>query len=403
MTPGGIVLPDLEMRPHGREWLVGRQDTGTVIALPPEGLDALLLLDAGCPPDEARAVLRHATGRDLDVGAFAECLGAAGLADAVGDSRYEHRPVRESLPAVRRWHLRWTLHPALHAVLLLLALCGPVVALAEPGARPAWSDLLAPRYGVVTLAVQAATTWTLILLHELAHLFTARAAGVRGRLSLGTRLQFLVAQTDVSGIWLKGRRERLTVYLSGLVLDAAIAGACLIARAAGADHPLLSVVVLTLTYSSAVQCLVFMRTDLYFVLQDLSGSHNLYAEATALLRRRTTGARLGVRVYVVLVAAGSTACVVLGVAMLHEVTLPLAVRSVGVLAEGKTPAERADAIATLAVLVFVQGLWARTWWLKHRERVRSWRTGARARAVRGSRRETRGHVTGSTNGTRSSG
>ncbi|MGE7388176.1 hypothetical protein ACQKM2_22165 [Streptomyces sp. NPDC004126] len=371
MTPGSTVLPELEMRPHGREWLVGRQDTGTAIALPPEGLDALLLLDAGCPPDEARAALRHATGRDLDVRAFAEGLGAAGLADAVGDHRYEHRPVRESLPAVRRRHLRWTLHPALHGVLLLLALCGPVVALAEPDARPPWSDLLAPRYGVVTLAVQAVTTWTLILLHELAHLFTARAVGVRGRLGLGTRLQFLVAQTEVSGIWLKGRRERLTVYLSGLVLDAAIAGACLIARAAGADHPLLSVVVLTLTYSSAVQCLVFMRTDLYYVLQDLSGSHNLYAEATALLRRfppagrRHAGARLGVHAYALLVAIGSAACVVFGLAMLHEVTLPLAGRSMEAVVGGRTPAERADGLATLLVLLSIQGLWARTWWRKH--------------------------------------
>ncbi|MFK0258181.1 hypothetical protein [Streptomyces sp. NPDC090445] len=389
MNRNGIVLPVLEMRPHGHEWLVGRQDTGAAIALPPEGLDALLLLAAGCPPDEARSALRHTAGRDLDVQAFAEGLGAAGLADTVGSRRYDHRPVRETLPAVRRRHLRWTVHPALHAVLLLLALCGPVVAVAEPSARPAWSDLLAPQYGTVTLAMQAITTWTLILLHELAHLFTARAVGVRGRLSLGTRLQFLVAQTEVSGIWLKGRRERLTVYLSGLVLDAAIAGACLIARAAGADDPVLSVAVLTLMYSSAVQCLVFMRTDLYFVLQDLSGSHNLYAEATALLRRSSSAKHrasgVGVHVYALLVVVGSTACVIFGLAMLHEVTLPLAGRSIEALAHGEGLPERADALATLAVLLFVQGLWARAWWHKHRQKIRSWCTRRRRHTHRSDR------------------
>ncbi|MEU2391442.1 hypothetical protein [Streptomyces sp. NPDC007369] len=376
MSGADVVLPDLDVRPHGQEWLVGRQDTGRAVALPPEGLDALLLLAAGCPPEEARAVLRSATGRDLDVRAFAEALGRTGLADAVGERRYEHRPVKEAFPAVRPRHVRWTLHPALHGALLALAACGPVVAVAKPGALPAWSDLLAPAYGSFTLLMQALVAWTLILLHELAHLLTARAAGVRGRLSLGTRLQFLVAQTEVSGIWLKGRRERLTVYLSGLVLDGAIGSACLLARAAGAESPVLSVIVLTLLSSSAVQCLVFMRTDLYFVLQDVSGRRNLYAEAGAFLRQPFSGARQApgpvVRVYTALVVVGSVATVAFGLAMLHEVSLPLAARSVGVLARGGGPLERADALVTLGVLVLVQGLWARMWWRRHGRTVRRW-------------------------------
>ncbi len=51
------------------------------------------------------------------------------------------------------------------------------------------------------IAVDAAIGWVLIALHELGHLATARAAGAPARISLGTRLQFLVAQTDVSGVW----------------------------------------------------------------------------------------------------------------------------------------------------------------------------------------------------------
>jgi hypothetical protein len=44
--------------------------------------------------------------------------------------------------------------------------------------------------------------------HELAHLAAARSLGVPARIGLSTRLFYLVAQTDVSGIWAAPRRAR---------------------------------------------------------------------------------------------------------------------------------------------------------------------------------------------------
>ncbi|WP_246090723.1 DUF6223 family protein [Nonomuraea deserti] len=67
----------------------------------------------------------------------------------------------------------------------------------------------------------------MIFVRELAHLFTARAAGVPGKMSLSTRLQCLVAQADVSGIWSAPRRIRMTVYLPGMVVNALLAVAAL--------------------------------------------------------------------------------------------------------------------------------------------------------------------------------
>ena len=66
------------------------------------------------------------------------------------------------------------------------------------------------------------------------------------------------------------------MYLSGPALDGAIWGGCILAAALGVHHLLLPVVAMTLLASLANQCLVFMRTDLYFVVQDLTGCRNLY-------------------------------------------------------------------------------------------------------------------------------
>lgn len=389
-----VSFHELEFRPDRDEWIVGREGTDEIVALPGIGMDAIRLLSAGRTVEETRSSLRASTGRDVDVRAFVERLAATGLVASIGERRFPAPRTPVSLPRVRPHHVRWLMNPVLHAVLLLVPVAGLAVALARPGTFPSWDSFLWTEYGTFTVLVQCAISWCLIALHEAAHLLTARATGVRGRIRLGTRLQFLVAQTEVSGIWLKGRRARLTVYLSGIVLDAVIWGGCLLARAWGADFVLLPVVVATLFLALANQCLVFMRTDLYFVVQDLTGCRNLFTDTTRYLRhvaalpfgRRAphplrslpSRERRVVRTYAVAVAVGSTVCLAIGFRVLTEVTWPLLRRSLAHLTDGSDRWLRLDALATVLVLVGMQTLWARLWWKRHGQRVRRVKWSARA-------------------------
>ncbi|MFD8452802.1 hypothetical protein [Streptomyces coelicoflavus] len=396
MTRAGgldVSFHELEFRPDRDEWIVGRQGTDEIVALPGIGMDAIRLLSAGRTVEETRSSLRASTGRDVDVRAFVERLASAGLVASIGERRFPVAPAAVSFPRVRPHHVRLLLNPVLHAVLLLVPVAGLAVALTRPGTFPSWDSFLWTEYGTFTVLVQCVIGWCLIALHEAAHLLTARATGVRGRIRLGTRLQFLVAQTEVSGIWLKGRRARLTVYLSGIVLDAVIWGGCLLARAWGADFVLLPVVVATLFLALANQCLVFMRTDLYFVVQDLTGCRNLFTDTTRYLRHvaalpfgrraphplRSLPARERrfVKGYAVAVAVGSVVCLAIGLRVLTEVTWPLLRRSLVHMVDGSDWWLRLDALATVLVLCGMQTLWARLWWKRHGDRVGRARQAAR--------------------------
>lgn len=394
-----VSFQELEFRPDRDEWIVGRQGTDEIIALPGIGMDAIRLLSAGRTVEETRSSLRASTGRDIDVRAFVERLASAGLVASIGERRFPVAQTPVSLPRVRAHHVRWLMNPVLHAVLLLVPVAGLAVALTRPGTFPSWDSFLWTEYGTFTVLVQCVIGWCLIALHEAAHLLTARATGVRGRIRLGTRLQFLVAQTEVSGIWLKGRRARLTVYLSGIVLDAVIWGGCLLARAWGADFVLLPVVVATLFLALANQCLVFMRTDLYFVVQDLTGCRNLFTDTTRYLRHvaalpfgrraphplRSLPARERrfVKGYAVAVVVGSVACVAIGLQVLTQVTWRLLHRALVHLTDGSDWWSLLDALVTALVLVGLHGLWMRLWWKRHGERVR--RTVRSVRERRGRR------------------
>ncbi|GAA0384067.1 hypothetical protein GCM10009530_38690 [Microbispora corallina] len=389
----------LAVRRDREEWIVGRAETGVCVALPYEGVRAIEILETGATVEETSDLLRRETGVTLDVAGFVGEMAGAGLVAAV-----DGRPVgrdevpRPSLPWLTPRLVRWTLSPVLPWVAGALVLAGAVAAAVRPGVVPGWHALMWSPHGTPVLAAEVVLVAALVALHELAHLCTARASGVPGRIRLGTRLQFLAAQTDVSGIWLAGRRARLTVYLAGIAVDAAVLALCLVAMAVlGPDVPL-SIVALTEMTGLALQFLVFMRTDLYFVLQDLSGCRDLYADAGAHLRhlaRRLAGRpsedplrllrpleRRFVRIYSGVVLTGTAACLAVFLLVSLPFTLTMVCRAFGALTRHATPVDTADAVATLAVLLGYQGAWAYAWARRHGPRLRGLtaRAGARLTA-----------------------
>jgi putative peptide zinc metalloprotease protein len=255
-----------------------------------------------------------------------------------------------------------------------------------PGYRVlVWSD----RAGLV-LAANAAIAWTIILVHEFAHLVTARAAGVPARITLSTRLQFLAAQTDVSGVWAAPRRTRLTTYLAGMGIDICAAGICLLildlAQPQGLARHLLAVAAAETLLGLPLQFLVFMRTDIYFVLQDLTRCANLYADGSAYLHylagrvaRRSrhpdpsrgypAPQRRAVRAYSAVLVAGTAICLGIEFGVTLPALITLLTRAVAEI--GATVAGTLDGALAVATLLGFQVVWGIRWWHRHQHQVRT--------------------------------
>jgi putative peptide zinc metalloprotease protein len=389
-----LVLHDLSVRRDGAEYVVGRVDTGDFVAVPPVALAALRQLERGLSVRDIQQELRQSHGKDVDIASFACGLVAAGFVRTVdGITVPAPEPVRSTLPAVRPHHVRWLVGRwTVVAVAALIAAALAVVVL-DSRLRPDPRDLIwSPHSGIVLLG-NLVTAWALILLHELGHLLSARAYGVPGRIGLSTRLQFLTAHTDVSGMWAAPRRARLAVYLSGFAVDLSVLSTGIIAAAVvGPDTPVgraISALVLITLLLITPELLVFMRTDVYFVLQDLTGARNLYADGSAHVRwwwrrarrrparghhpgHRLTGAeRRAVRVYALVLAVGTVLCV--GTALL--VTVPniarLVAQAVATLAGSTSRWARVDAAAAMVGIAVYWVLWSRAWWKRHGPRIRS--------------------------------
>ncbi|MFJ6568841.1 hypothetical protein ACIQNU_15580 [Streptomyces sp. NPDC091292] len=402
-----VLLRDLGIRPDRDEWIVGRMSTRTFVAVPAAGARAVELLGEGHSVARTAEILRAETGEELDISDFVRDLAALGFVARIGDRPVpDTEPPRATLPRLRPRHVRYALHPVLPVLVAVLLAAAVAALIRRPDLVPGYRDLLWSPHGSLVLVSGAAAGWTLLLAHELAHLVTARAAGVPANMRLGTRLQFLVMQTDISGIELAPRRHRLTAYLAGIALNLAVASSLVLVLAVTdtgtTAHRMLAAALLLSLMPLPFQCMVFTRTDLYFVLQDLTGCRDLYGDGLAyaryvlrrVVRRPRRARRAGtakavdpstrlpaherraVRLYSVVLVVGTMACLT----FLAAVTIPADVTLLARAARGLGPdhglAANADAVAVLVILGGVNILWVVTWWRNRRSgRRRSARTG----------------------------
>ncbi|WP_329494963.1 hypothetical protein [Kitasatospora herbaricolor] len=401
LTPAGTLTPTstlslhrLTTRRDGADWLVGRLDTGEVVALPDTGEQALRLLGQGRTLAETERALTTGTGRRPDLTGFVHALLDLGFVREL-DGRPVRGPAppRPTLPRLRPRHVRWVLSPAVPALLGALTVAAAAAVLFGPRPLPGYRDLLWSPHGSLVLGSALLVSWLLVLLHEAGHLVAARATGVPARIRFGTRLQFLVLQTDLSGIELAPRRHRLTAYLAGIAVNLAVASVALLLAASlpagGPARPLSALALLSLL-QIPFQAMVFLRTDLYFVLQDLTRCRDLHGDGAAYahhlarlaghrLRRRSgprpadpsrglpAGERRVVRAYSAVLALGGASAL----AGLLRVTLPadltLLARAVAGLGAGRPLTGRLDSAVVLLVLGGTQVLWLLT---RRRERRR---------------------------------
>ncbi|MFD7981821.1 hypothetical protein ACFV4M_00370 [Kitasatospora indigofera] len=412
LTPASTLrLHRLTTRQDGDEWLVGRLDTGEVVALPATGEQALRLLGQGRTLAETERALTAGTGRRPDLTGFVHTLLDLGFVREL-DGRPVRTPAppRPTLPRLRPRHVRWVLSPALPPLVAALTAAAAAAVLLGPRPLPGYRDLLWSPHGSLVLGSALLVSWLLVLLHEAGHLAAARAAGVPARIGFGTRLHLLVLQTDLSGIELAPRRHRLTAYLAGIGVNLTVAATALLPAAllpadpAGGPARALTALALLSLLQIPFQAMVFLRTDLYFVLQDLAHCRDLHGDGAAYarhlagrtahrLRRRTgpgpadpsrglpAGERRVVRAYSAVLALGC----VLALAGLLGVTLPadlaLLAHAAAGLGPGRPLTTRLDAVVVLLVLGGTQVLWLLT---RRRERRRSRGNPARRRPRPGS-------------------
>lgn len=365
------VLPFTQQR-EGEDIIIGRVETGMFLAVPPEAVEILENLAQGHTVGAVTDSYHSKYGEVPDLDDLLTFLEAKGIVSTVPlDSHINDRP--STLPISRvRYHFssfptsiaqrlfsRVNLSICLALVVVTGCLC-----VKHPALLPRARDLYFPDHRTISWVILLMAGYATLFLHEFAHLVAARALGVNSRLAISHRLWYLVAETDLTGLWSVPKQKRYLPMLAGVIVDAT--SGCLLLLVIYVNDfywqvlPTLAVRVMramAFTYFMRIawQGLLYVRTDFYYVIAAVFNCKSLMRDTETFLRNRLSSLiprirkvdqssipaaeRRIIRIYAVLWVAGRLAAV----ALLCAVTIPVAILYIRSLADAFRAGYAADA------------------------------------------------------------
>ncbi|CAM5347271.1 hypothetical protein STANM309S_03544 [Streptomyces tanashiensis] len=196
-----VTLHPLLFKEEEDSWVVGRMDTGEFVELPHEAVTFLRELNTTSEVRSAWRSVQERHGQDIDALTFVGDLIDLGFVSAV-DDRPVGAPARApALPGSGRGASSAVSPRPAVACVLVLVIVGWIASALRHDLFPSYHSYFVVDSPSVSLAWNTVIYLTALGIHEFWHLAAARADNVYARIGVGTRLQFLVAQTTVSGLW----------------------------------------------------------------------------------------------------------------------------------------------------------------------------------------------------------
>ena len=166
---------------------------------------------------------------------------------------------------------------------------------AEPALRPSFEDYLFLPDPLLSILCAYAISMVIMIVHESWHWLAGRAIDVPARFRISYRGIFLAAETDLSLLLTRPRRQRYGPMLAGPAFDISLlalaTGLCWAYYGLGLPLPdvlarLLGALILMIVANLVLQCAVFLRTDLYAVLACVLHCDNLYKVSWLTMKSR---------------------------------------------------------------------------------------------------------------------
>lgn len=301
-----VVVEPFTRQPDGQEVIIGKTGGGIFVSVPVEALEVLDQLSNGKSVGEAADSFEARHGEVPDLNEFLTLLEAKGLVKPVvgNDQRFGDNLGAAPTATTRlRYHFsnfpqslanRIFGVPALctYCFLIVLAL---TMMLNYPSLVSGPRDLYFPDHRTLTVSLLTLANYVALFVHEFAHLVAARALGINSRLGVGHRLWFLVAETDLTGLWTVPKRQRYLPLFAGMLTDA-VSGALLVLLLFAGEHGWVGlglfwkrvVRALVFTYFMRIiwQFFVFVRTDLYYVIANWLNCKNLLKDTEGFVQNQ---------------------------------------------------------------------------------------------------------------------
>ncbi|WP_345240332.1 PqqD family protein [Pontibacillus salipaludis] len=276
----------LSVQQDGEEFTVGDPATGEFIRVPEVAVDVVRGFDGKKTIAEVKQEVEAKYGEDVDVLDFAETLIEMELVLKINGEVINEEIEREVNPKLQKLG-SFFYNPVAVGFYGLATVSAIILFLVQPQLFPTFRDVfLFESVGLSSLIILF-TMAVLTIVHEIGHALAASRLGIKTKIQLNLRMVFLVAETDMSGLWSRERKERYLPYFAGMAWDGAILFFCLIIQIL---FPVASVMAIGqmitffILYNILGQFIFFLRTDVYFIITNWVNTSALHQHSIIFLQ-----------------------------------------------------------------------------------------------------------------------
>lgn len=288
-----VTLSSIDIRKDKKHYIVEDVTTGEFYEIPEVCIVAIELINQGKPLDEVEKelVVRY-PDEDIDILDFVSQLLELNLVSELNGEK-----ILSSLGEQNKKGFSWLpqslgrffFNPISSKLYVLLLGASIGLILFKPNLFPRYSDLFMFDLMFQNIITLLLISFFLVILHEFGHVLAVRSEGLPAKIEVGNRLFLIVLETDMSQVWKLPAEKRNKLYLAGMNFDFAVLFLALAAQLFVSDNAitmgLMKLAVLDTFIRLIYQTAVFMKTDLYYVIENLTGCYNLMENGRNFLAR----------------------------------------------------------------------------------------------------------------------
>jgi putative peptide zinc metalloprotease protein len=283
-----LSVVQIEIHKDKKHYIVEDLASGDFYEMPEVCIEAIKLIEEGKRLGEIEEALKFRfPAEDVNLIEFSEQLFDMDLIEAIdGVKVIKREKEKESLGFL--WISQKAGKFFFNKITLILYMglfvVNLILLITKPSLIPHYQDVFISDVMAVNILAYLGITFTLVLIHEFGHILAMRAYNQPTKLEVGHRLLLVVLETDMGSVWSLPSKNRNVLYLAGLCFDNVILFAALMSKlifpkSSGIFLSLISLAVYDVFIRVVYQCCVYMKTDLYYVFENMTGYYNLMENA----------------------------------------------------------------------------------------------------------------------------
>jgi putative peptide zinc metalloprotease protein len=290
-----LVLVPTEIRKDKKHFIVEDPASGEFYEMPDICIDAINMINKGLSLLEIESLLLERYPRDdVELINFAQQLLELNLIaeiDGVPVEMIAQETDNLGFEGISPKLGKFFFNKIAYFVYLFLFLLNISLFIARPSLIPHYKDLFIFDLMAVNIPVWLLLTVFLVVFHEFGHVLAMRAQNLPTKLEVGHRLFLIVLETDMSLAWKLPSKARNGLYLSGLCFDTLILSFALISQilfpnGSAVFLSIINFVVFNTFIRMVYQFCIYMKTDIYYVIENVTGCYNLMENAQQLLKKK---------------------------------------------------------------------------------------------------------------------